>query len=140
MSGFRLEYDLTRRTGERLRSVLVPCQTDCGDGPELEELVELEDDQVYSVVMTDYLAGGGDGFNVIKDKKDRQLQGPLDTDIFKEYMKVMQPIETTVEGRISIVTSKHRESPVVSGGGGTVAVLCHHALLLLLLSLTLGPQ
>ena len=118
----------------------MPCQTDCGDGPELEELVELEDDQVYSVVMTDYLAGGGDGFNVIKDKKDRQLQGPLDTDIFKEYMKVMQPIETTVEGRISIVTSKHRESPVVSGGGGTAAVLCHHALLLLLLSLTLGPQ
>ena len=66
MSGFRLEYDLTRSTGERLRSVLVPCQTDCG---EAQELVELVDHEVYSVVMTDYLAGGGDGFNVIKDKK-----------------------------------------------------------------------
>ena len=99
---------------------------------------ELVDAEVYSVVMTDYLAGGGDGFDVIKDKKDRQLQGPLDTDIFKEYMKVMQPIQTKVEGRIRIVTSKQRESPVVSGGGG--GVLWHHSLLLLLLSLTVGTQ
>ena len=134
MSGFRLEYDLTRPTGERLRSVRVPCQADCGQAAEMTELVDAE---VYSVVMTDYLAGGGDGFNVIKDKKDRQLQGPLDTDIFKEYMKVMQPIQTNVEGRIRIETSKHRESPVVSGGG---AVLWHHCLLLLLLSLTVGSQ
>ena len=135
MSGFRLEYDLTRPTGERLRSVLVPCQADCGEAAEMSELVDAE---VYSVVMTDYLAGGGDGFDVIKDKKDRQLQGPLDTDIFKEYMKVMQPIQTKVEGRIRIVTSEHRESPVVSGGGG--GVLWHHSLLLLLLSLTVGTQ
>ena len=100
-------------------------------------MTELEDEEVYSVVMTDYLAGGGDGFNVIKDKKDRQLQGPLDTDIFKEYMKVKQPIETTVEGRIRIVT---RESPVVGGVGGA-ALLSHHSLLLLLLSLTtVGTQ
>ena len=97
-------------------------------------MTELEDEEVYSVVMTDYLAGGGDGFDVIKDKKDRQLQGPLDTDIFKEYMKVKQPIETTVEGRIRIVT---RESPVVGGGA---AVLSHHCLLLLLLSLIVGTQ
>ena len=131
MSGFKLEYDLTRTTGQRLRSVLVPCQADCGEGEEMRELV---DEEVYSVVMTDYLAGGGDGFNVIKDKKDRQLQGPLDTDIFKEYMKVKQPIATTVEGRIRIVTSQHTESSavvVVGGGGG---------LLLLLLSLTLCTQ
>ena len=133
MSGFRLEYDLTRPTGERLRRVLVPCQADCA---EAAEMTELEDEEVYSVVMTDYLAGGGDGFDVIKDKKDRQLQGPLDTDIFKEYMKVKQPIETTVEGRIRIVT---RESPVVGVGGGAV-VLSHHCLLLLLLSVTVGTQ
>ena len=101
---------------------------------------ELVDAEVYSVVMTDYLAGGGAGFNVIKDKKDRQLQGPLDTDIFKEYMKVKQPIATRVEGRIRIVTTRqHRESSVVSGGGGG-AVLCQHCLLLLLLSLNLWTQ
>ena len=138
MSGFKLEYDLTRTTGQRLRSVLVPCQADCGEGEEMRELV---DEEVYSVVMTDYLAGGGDGFNVIKDKKDRQLQGPLDTDIFKEYMKVKQPIATRVEGRIRIVTtSQHRDSSVVSGVGGGGAVLCQPCLLLLLLSLTWWTQ
>ena len=90
---------------------------------------ELQDEEVYSVVMTDYLAGGGDGFSVIKDRKDRQLQGPLDTDIFKEYMKVMRPIQTEVEGRIRIVTSQHGQSSEVSGGG----VHSQHILLLLLL-------
>ena len=39
--------------------------------------------QVYSVIMTEYLAGGGDGFKVISEHKERQLQGPLDTDILK---------------------------------------------------------
>ena len=126
MSGFQLEYDLTRSRGERLRRVLVPCQRDCG---EEEEMRELQDEEVYSVVMTDYLAGGGDGFSVIKDRKDRQLQGPLDTDIFKEYMKVMRPIQTEVEGRIRIVTSQHGQSSEVSGGG----VHSQHILLLLLL-------
>ena len=50
--------DLTRATGQRLRSVLVPCQAHCGSG---QEMRDLEDEEVYSVVMTDYLAGGGDG-------------------------------------------------------------------------------
>ena len=102
---------------------------------------DLEDEEVYSVVMTDYLAGGGDGFDVIKEKKDRQLQGPLDTDIFKEYMKVMQPIQTRVDGRIKIVTSKHREAPVVEGGGGGGGgVHGQLGLLLFLLSLTVATQ
>ena len=51
MSGFRLEYDLTRPTGERLRSVLVPCQADCGEAAEMSELVDAE---VYSVVRGVY--------------------------------------------------------------------------------------
>ena len=105
MSGFKVEYDLTKPTGKRLRSVKVPRTADCGGPP----MTELRDEQVYSVVMTDYLAGGGDGFSVIKLQKDRQLQGPLDTDIFKEYMKVMKPIGTKVEGRIRIVTSESLE-------------------------------
>ena len=111
MSGFKLQYDLTKPTGQRLRSVQVPCKADC-DGA---ETTELRDEEIYSVVMTDYLAGGGDGFNVIKHKKERQLQGPLDTDIFKEYMKVMKPIETKVEGRIRIAT---RSVPDESSGVG----------------------
>ena len=106
MSGFQLEYDLTKPTGQRLRSVKVPCRADC----EGAETTELRDEEVYSVVMTDYLAGGGDGFNVIKHKKERQLQGPLDTDIFKEYMKVMKPIETKEEGRIRITTTSFLDS------------------------------
>ena len=35
------------------------------------------------MIMTEYLAGGGDGFKVISEHKERQLQGPLDTDILK---------------------------------------------------------
>ena len=34
----------------------------------------VQDEEIYSVVMTNYLAGGGDGFNVIPTEKIRQLQ------------------------------------------------------------------
>ena len=37
-------------------------------------LCMVQDEEIYSVVMTNYLAGGGDGFNVIPTEKIRQLQ------------------------------------------------------------------
>ena len=59
---------------------------------------------VYSVIMTEYLAGGGDKYTVISEHKERQLQGPLDTDILQEYLKMESPIKTQVEDRISLDT------------------------------------
>ena len=48
----------------------------------------LDEDQVYTIVVTNYLAGGGDGFISVADNTIKHLQGPLDTDVLKEYIKV----------------------------------------------------
>ena len=68
----------------------------------------MEDSVVYSVIMTEYLAGGGDKYTVISEHKERQLQGPLDTDILQEYLKMESPIKTQVEKRISLDTIHHQ--------------------------------
>ena len=66
---------------ERCGSELGAGAGNCDEAAEVDG--ELEDEEVYSVIMTEYLAGGGDGFKVISEHKERQLQGPLDTDILK---------------------------------------------------------
>ena len=68
----------------------------------------LSDAEVYSVIMTEFLAGGGDGYHVISENKIRQLQGPLDTDILKEYLKKVSPIQSQVEDRIRFLNIKNR--------------------------------
>ena len=59
--------------------------------------------------MTEYVAGGGDGFKIIAENKEKHLQltrpmkldsptfsiscqGPLDTDILREYIKARSPL------------------------------------------------
>lgn len=98
VSGFKLQFDLTRPTGERLVLAEVPC-AEC---PQLYE--PLSDKKIYKVAMTEYLASGGDGYSIIAKNKERQLQGPLDTDILKEYIKARSPLSNHVEERINVKT------------------------------------
>lgn len=94
VSGFRVTFDLSRPELTRL----VLAEVVCPDCP--MQWRPLQDDEVYSVVMTNYMAGGGDGFTIIPTDKIRQLQGPLDTDILKEYIGLRSPLRDQVEGRI----------------------------------------
>ena len=75
----------------------------------------MSDTTEYSVIMTEYLAGGGDGYSVIKNNMRRQLQGPLDTDILKDYLKIVSPVSTDVEERINLVTVHHLDGGHLSG-------------------------
>lgn len=94
VSGFRVTFDLSRPEMKRL----VLAEVACPDCP--MQWKPLHDEDLYSVVMTNYLAGGGDGFSIIPAEKIRQLQGPLDTDILKEYIRLRSPLRDQVEGRI----------------------------------------
>ena len=112
VSGIKLLFDLTRPVGKRLLRADIPCKT-CS-----EELQPLMDDEVYKVVMTEYLANGGDGYSNIAEKKERHLQGPLDTDILREYIKGHSPLSKDVEKRISVKTenliSESAANPLIS--------------------------
>lgn len=101
VSGFQLRYDITKPRGDRL--VLVRVLD--GDTGLYRDMVDTE---VYSVIMTEFLAGGGDGYSVISENKLRQLQGPLDTDILQEYLKHVSPIQSELEDRIQIIDIHNR--------------------------------
>ena len=58
-SGFRVCVDRSRNEGDRIVSLQIP--TDNG----WQEIIADED---YSVVVTDYLYGGGDGYDIPKDR------------------------------------------------------------------------
>ncbi len=98
---------------------------------------ELEDEEVYSVIMTEYLAGGGDGFKVFSEHKERQLQGPLDTEILQQYLQAKSPVSLGVEDRISLVTINTDDtmSGVSSGAETLAAVTAHLGLVLVLLQM-----
>ncbi len=59
VSGFRVCIDRSRNEGDRIVSLQVP--TDSG-------WEEITVDELYSVVVPDYLYGGGDGYQVPKDR------------------------------------------------------------------------
>jgi len=99
VGGFKLKFDLRRPRLDRLVLAEVPCD-DCP-----LQYEPIKDDQLYKVVMTEYVAGGGDGFKIIAENKEKHLQGPLDTDILREYIKARSPLNYKVEERIAMRTT-----------------------------------
>ena len=61
-SGLHVVYDLSQPKGHRVKDVKVKC-ADC----EIPEFVDLEPSKVYKVVMSSFLATGGDAYSVITD-------------------------------------------------------------------------
>jgi len=95
VSGFNLTYNLSQPVGNRIQELLVRC-SDCHNGYQ-----PLQDEKEYSVVCTNYVAGGGDGYNMIPQEAIKYLQGPLDTDVIRAYLKIFSPLKVNLEGRIS---------------------------------------
>ena len=87
------------------------------------------------MIMTEYLAGGGDGFKVISEHKERQLQGPLDTEILQQYLQAKSPVSLGVEDRISLVTSNTNDTMSRVSSGAGAAVTAHLGLVLVLLQM-----
>lgn len=64
----------------------------------------LESAKSYKIAMNGFLAGGGDGHEVIKTAKGaRQDSGILDIDAFVDYLKANSPLNPVAEGRIKVL-------------------------------------
>jgi 5'-nucleotidase len=60
----------------------------------------IDRNKTYTVVVNDFLAGGGDGFTVLRRGTDRE-PGPVDIDALIGYLESMpHPISASVDGRI----------------------------------------
>ena len=61
-TGLHVVYDLSQPEGQRVKNIKVKC-ADC----EIPEFVDLEPSKIYKIVMSSFLATGGDGYSVIPD-------------------------------------------------------------------------
>lgn len=69
-TGFQIEYDLTKPSGQRVKKVSVLC-TEC----RVPHYEPLDPKKVYKIVMPAYLVDGGDGFSMIKEQKLKHDSG-----------------------------------------------------------------
>ncbi len=61
----------------------------------------LDPDAIYKVASNNYIRGGGDDFQVLKEKAiDPYDAGALDLDIMTDFFKANSPIDYKTEGRI----------------------------------------
>ena len=58
--GLRVVYDMCQPDYQRVHSVQVKC-TKCT----VPNYIEMEDEEVYKILINQYLLDGGDGFNMI---------------------------------------------------------------------------
>lgn len=96
MSGAQVEFDMNRAPGSRVVDAKVLCSK-CY----VPELVEIVMDEKYRILMQDFLAGGGDGFEVFKGKTIKVLD-ILDLDVFVTFLKKKSPIHPAVEWRVTV--------------------------------------
>ncbi len=104
VSGLRIDYDLSQPIGRRLQKVRVRCG-DCLI-PQFEDIDFLK---TYAIVMTDYIAFGGDNYTMI-DTNDFYTGSETDFDVFANYVKSFSPIYTGIEDRI-LFSSDDSENP-----------------------------
>lgn len=68
-------YDFTRDPYDnRVSAVTVRC-TECN----IPRMVPLEDDNIYKMVVTSFIGGGGDGYGMIKDNAMNYQSGKYST-------------------------------------------------------------
>lgn len=99
VSGLRVVYDKSKAENNRIVSVHALCRV-C-DVPRYEPL---DVTKTYRVAIASFLAGGGDGFNMIKDNYKNPIKGKRDIDALTDYVSYASPLGVPgVLGRIVMV-------------------------------------
>lgn len=103
VSGMRVVYDSTRPAGSRAVSITLdgdplPCPVPalpCDAAPRGAPI--LPDDTRYSIVVGDYVALGGDGYDMFTGLG---ASGALEADVLIEHLERLGTIEPRVDGRM----------------------------------------
>ncbi len=96
VSGLKYTFDLSKPAGQRVTDVQV--------GNAQSGFKPLEPNTVYKVVTNNFIASGGDGFDVLKNAKGARVDTYLpDYTVMSEYIQSLKTVEPKVEGRITIL-------------------------------------
>ncbi|MHC1729873.1 MAG: bifunctional UDP-sugar hydrolase/5'-nucleotidase [Syntrophobacteraceae bacterium] len=87
VSGLRVEYDLTRPTGSKVRTATIAGKP-------------IEPGSIYRVATNDFLSVGGDQFVSFKEGKNVVVGAPI-RDLVVEYIRSRSSIDTKTQGRIT---------------------------------------
>lgn len=103
---------MKKPSGNRVVEILVRCAS-C-KFPSYQPLVQ---STVYKVILSSYMARGGAGLSVIKEKKlSHQVGFITDDHVMMNYFKAKSPIMTGTENRIIFVDKEDETPTCVSGG------------------------
>ncbi|WAR06764.1 5NTD-like protein [Mya arenaria] len=98
-SGVRVRYNVNKPAGQRVVSVDVRCR-DC----DVPTYSPLKNDDIYSVLMSNFIIDGGDGFSF------QPIDRVLDVDILTAYIENHSPVWAEEEGRITFQTADFTSS------------------------------
>jgi 2',3'-cyclic-nucleotide 2'-phosphodiesterase (5'-nucleotidase family) len=93
VSGMTVTYDIASPPGNRIRQVVVRGRP-------------LDPGATYTLSTIDFMANGGDGYDVFKDAAVLvpASQGPLQTAMLLDYLSAQGTVSPAIEGRIRAVT------------------------------------
>lgn len=99
VSGVKVTYDLSRNATDRIIELKVLCQA-C----EIPRYENIDDSKYYRVALADYIANGGDGFQMFPNSIRNIIEGPKDVDALADYIEKISPISSPgLIGRITFV-------------------------------------
>jgi len=91
VAGLKYTWDPAKPAGQRIVSVEV--LTDKGFRP-------ISAKASYKVVVNNFLAGGGDGFDVFREAEETIVLAFVDYEVLAEYLRAHSPVNPQLEGRI----------------------------------------
>ena len=95
VSGIKYIFDLAQKPGSRITDIQVK------DGAGFKALDPVG---VYKVVVNNFIASGGDGFDALKNAKGSRTDTYLpDYQVMQEYFASLKTIDAKLEGRITIL-------------------------------------
>lgn len=88
ISGFTYTWDDNQPAGQKVMDI------------QLSDGTSLDPNKSYTVTVNSFLADGGDGFTVFRERTNRET-GPVDLEALVDFIKAQpQPFSANIEGRI----------------------------------------
>jgi 5'-nucleotidase / UDP-sugar diphosphatase len=96
VSGLKYTFDLAQKPGARVTDVQI--------GTAKDGFKPLDAAATFKIVTNNFVAGGGDGFDVFKNAKGSRLDTYLpDYSVMSEYVQFLKTVDIGLEGRITIL-------------------------------------
>ncbi|XP_019892555.2 apyrase isoform X5 [Musca domestica] len=98
VSGLKITYNLRNPVNERVIEVKVRCAA-C----KVPKYEELQDDVIYRIIATRYVATGGYGFSIFEEYGQRAVEYATEFESLMEYVEKFSPLYNGLEDRITLL-------------------------------------